>query len=151
MNRIPRNKGLSFFEILIAVAVITLVSTLSISAFTSFRRAKAIDVTMSQTVSLLNKARHQTLDAKNGYAYGVRFNTDYIYLYQGSFSSSTPVQTVALDPFVKISAMNLAGGTNDVRFTRLTGETTATGTVSISLRNNTGTSTITIYQSGLVQ
>ena len=144
-------RGFTLIELLISVGILIIIGLLLIQGFERFFTDRSLDGTVSQIHAMLNKARHQTLTSKNGAAYGVRFNTQEAYLYQGTFSSSSPIQTLSINKVVTISTLSLAGGTNDVRFIKLTGETNATGTIVVRLADNASTTrTITIYQSGLV-
>lgn len=143
--------GFTLIELLVSVVIIIVVGVFIVSGFERFFTDRSIDGTVAQIHAMLNKARHQTLTAKNGSAYGVRFNTQAVYLYQGAFSSSSPVDIISINGVAKISSISLTGGTNDIRFTKLTGEANATGTVVVSLSDNASTTrTITVYQSGLV-
>ena len=54
-------------------------------------------------------------------------------------------------PLAEISSTSLNGGGNDIVFERLTGETDNYGTVFISIPGTTVSSTITIYETGLVE
>ncbi len=148
-----KNNGFTLIEILVAIVIISLVSLILLAGFKAFYRQRSLDGAAVQIHAMLNKARQQTLTSKNTAAYGVRFNTQAVYLYQGSFSSSSPapIQTLIIDRVVKLSPISLTGGTNDVRFTKLTGESSATGTIAVTLvENASSTRTFTIYQSGLV-
>jgi prepilin-type N-terminal cleavage/methylation domain-containing protein len=143
-------RGFSLVEMLIVVTILTIISAITISAFYRFREETMLDRTATQVKSFLTKARQQTLTAKNGYAYGIRFNEQQIFLYHGSFSSSSPDLILNLDPLVAMASSSFSGNTNDVRFIKFTGEPTATGTINVTLDSDTTRyRTITVYQSGL--
>lgn len=144
-------KGLTLIEVMVALGVLAILAVLVIGSFRKFREERVLDSTTTQVKSMLNRARQQTFSAKNNSVYGVRLNTNAAYLYQNSFATSTAVQIISFDPFVQISSMNLSNATNTVLFSRFTGETTATGTIVISLvASSTRNRTINVYQSGLV-
>ncbi len=144
-------KGLTLIEILITLGILTIITGLAITAFKKFREERSLDTTATQVKSMLNRARQQTFSAKNNAVFGVRLNTGAAYLYQNTFSTSTAVQIISFDPYVRISSMNLKNATNTILFSRLTGETMATGTIVISLvSSSTRSRTLTVYQSGLV-
>ncbi len=144
------SRGISLIEILIVVVIITIISSITVSAFYRFREDVMLDRMAVDVKSLLTKARQQTLTAKDGYAYGVRFNNQQIYLYRGSFSSSTYIQSIVVDPLVGMSSSSFTGGTNDIRFTKFTGEPSATGTINVTLdSDSTRYRTIRVHQSGL--
>ena len=143
-------RGFTLIEMLIVVVILAIISSITISGFYRFREDTMLDRMAVDVKSILTKARQQTLTAKNGYAYGVRFNDQQIFLYKGSFSSSSSELIINVDPLVSMSSSSFSGGTNDIRFTKFTGEPSATGTINVSLDSDkTRYRTITVYQSGL--
>ena len=103
-------------------------------------------------LSLIDEARGDTLSAKDGYSYGVHFESAKIVIFRGTVysSSDSSNKTVDVDGAVDVYNVSLTGGGQDVLFQRLTGKTGQNGTVMIRLKSdNSKTKTITIEVSGI--
>lgn len=151
-NNILKNKGFTIIELVIVMAIIGILSAMIITPFAAFRNSKVLDTASEETLALLSEARGNTLSGKDGYQYGVHFETSKIVLYRGATYSSTDVnnKTVLLDNALEVSSITLAGGGVDVLFDQLSGKTTKSGTVVIRAKNDTTKSrTITIVGTGI--
>ena len=72
------NNGITIIEILIAIAVISIISSIVVLNLSKFRNEQALKNTTIDIVSLLNKAKQNTLSSINSNSYGVHFETDKI-------------------------------------------------------------------------
>lgn len=152
MKTPSRIQGFTLVEMLVAVAILVIITTLSIEPFKNFRKNQALDKSATQVVSLLQKARSQTLAQRNSSAYGVRFLADQAIMYQNTYATSTLNTAVIIDPYVEISSVNLTGGALQILFVKFTGEVNATGTVTLRLKDEvTRTKTVTIHSTGIVE
>ncbi len=116
--------------------------------------SKALDTEALRIVSELNMARSLTLSSMYAAQFGIRLASSSVTLFQGaSYNAASATNTTSLlNSRVRISNINLSGGGLDVVFQRLTGKTSQSGDVTISLISNASSSkTITIYATGLVE
>jgi prepilin-type N-terminal cleavage/methylation domain-containing protein len=146
------SKGFSLVEMLVTLSLMLILTLIITSAFSKFKKSQSVDKGTNQVISLIQKARYETLSAKNNVAYGVHFDANQAVLYSQAYNaSSTSNEKFALDPYITISQVTLNGGGSDMLFIKFSGETNAYGTVIVSLASaSTTKKTITVYQSGLV-
>ncbi|MFA6393179.1 MAG: prepilin-type N-terminal cleavage/methylation domain-containing protein [Candidatus Paceibacterota bacterium] len=156
---ISNNKGLTIIEIILAIAIISVISYIVLFNLSSFRNEQALKNTTIDIVSILNKARENTLSSLNSTNYSVHFETDRAVLFTGAiYSPSLSTNEVTLfSPSVNIPAtggINISGGGNDITFARLTGEV-INGTIDSSIvvelvSDATKQKTITINKTGVI-
>lgn len=145
--------GITLIEILISIAIISVVVILFTSGFNSFRESAQLNEAHSAILSILRDARSRTLSGEKNTQYGVHFETNQIVLFSGSsYSSGSSLNEIyALPSLARVSSINL-GGSTDIIFARLTGSASANGTVIIeSVSNPLKTKTITILSSGNIE
>ena len=149
-----KNKGITIFEVLIGIVIMISITSVVFYSLLNFRDEQALRNTEVEIVSMLNKARQNTLSSKNSTNYSVHFDSDKITLFSGSvYSDVNPSnESVMFNPPVtlaEVNGLNIGGG-SDVIFDRLTGETLG-GTITIELSSdNTKQKTITIMKTGII-
>ncbi|HEY4521564.1 MAG TPA: prepilin-type N-terminal cleavage/methylation domain-containing protein [Candidatus Paceibacterota bacterium] len=145
--------GFTLIELLVSIAVVVVVSILVTSGFNSFRESSQLNEAHSAIISILRDARSRTLSGNKNTQYGVHFETNQIVLFAGSSysSGSSSNEPYATPSLAKVSVINL-GGSSDAVFTRLTGFSSASGTIMVSsISNPQKTKTITIFSSGNIE
>ena len=146
-------KGLTLVEILVVIAIMSILVSIFLSSFTNLRGNQAIIKNTETVVAVLRQARNQTLSSKNSSVYGVHFSTSTITLFTGGIYSAESLtnQDFPFPAGDSVLTTTIVGGGKDVVFNRLTGETSHTGTVVISSPRLSLTKTVTIYKTGLVE
>ena len=145
-------KGFTLLEILMAIAIATIVITIVVFSFSKLNSSQALERTGDLIASVLDEARSLTLSGSEDSQYGVHFEDDQIVLFKGtSYSSGSEDNVVTdLNDFVEIGDIELSGGGDDIIFKRLTGYTDEAGTIEVFVtatpENNL---TITISETGL--
>ncbi len=145
-------KGFTMLEIVVVVAIVMILASVIITSFSKFRNNKVLDTGVENTLSVLAKARGNTLSSKNAYQYGVHFEASQAVLFRGATynSSDTNNEVAPLDNALEISSVSLTGGGSDVLFDRLTGKTSMDGTVIVRVKSDTAkTKTVTINGTGI--
>jgi type II secretory pathway pseudopilin PulG len=151
-----KNKGISIIEILFVITIIALVSVLVVPNLSSFRNEQVLNNTTGDIVSLINQAHSDTLSSLGSTIYGIHFtSTDATYFVGLSYTAGTTTnKVVTFDTKITIpvsGGINLNGGGSDIIFTRLSGDTTAYGTIVVRLISDaTKQKTITISKTGSV-
>lgn len=157
MNQVLRvqfhsfKKGITLLELVVVIAIVVLLTSVIVTSFSKFRNDKILDTGVENILSVLAKARGNTLSSKNAYQYGVHFEASRTILFRGTTYSSSDInnEIISLDDSLEISSISLTGGGVDVVFDRLTGKTSMDGSVILRLKSDTTkTKTITINGTG---
>lgn len=149
------NRGITLIEIIIVISIIIMISVLVLPNLTRFKKDQSLRNTTEEIVSLLSKARNNTMASLNLNNYGVHFESSQVVLFAGStYNSADPLNEIIMfDPLVKIPAtggINVGGGSNVV-FERMTGNTSNNGTIILQLSaDSTRQKIITISKVGLI-
>ncbi|MCK9352032.1 MAG: type II secretion system protein [Candidatus Paceibacterota bacterium] len=149
-----RANGLTVLEIIVVLGILMLLTAASVVSLSSYRDRQVLNGESAQVLSILNKARSQTLASKSQMSYGVRIESDRATLYTGPVFDSVPAdrEEYILHHSVTASNILLAGGGGDILFDRLTGETASYGTFRIELAADPlQYHIILIKQTGLVE
>lgn len=151
---IDKQRGITLIEITIIIFIISIITVIVFTNLSGFRNDQALRNTTSEIVSLLNKAKQNTLSSVNSTNYGVHFESNKMVLFTGSnySSSASDNEVVIFNNVVSIPSvggLNIGGG-SDVIFERLTGDTIG-GTIKIQLNSNSNIyKTITITKTGSI-
>lgn len=156
-NKIPQDtprKGFSLIELIIVISIATILMAISITTFFSVSEQQSLEKDVNYAIALVEKARLQTVNAKDNSQFGVRFASSSVTLFQGStYVAGSSTNTIFnFSPKVEITSINLSGGTQNTTFEKITGKSNATGTVKFRLKTNQSASTtIVVYKTGLVE
>ena len=131
-------KGFTLIEILIVITVLAMISTLIFASFSKFNSAQILNGTTQTVLSILDEARALTLASKNNLSYSVHFETSKVVLFKGTTysASDTDNDVTILNNRVTVSDISLNGGGSDVLFDKLTGKTSQSGTITITLTSD---------------
>ena len=146
-------RGFTLIEIILVIAIASVIASITVSAFSRFNRAIAIRKDAEKIVSILNKARSNTIAARSGSQYGVHFESGRVVMFVGNiYSALAPTnEPLKFQSPVSASTISLAGGGSDVVFERLTGITSNFGFVILSLTGEPlVTRRVNISSNGLV-
>lgn len=146
-------KGITFLETMIIVAIITIMAAIVIPQFLKIKQLQVLKNAGEDIVSAFNKARSQTLASLDSSAYGVHFQSDRVIIFKGTSYLSDDVDNKTIDIVspATISNISLTGGVTDFYFNRLTGTPSKTGTITISIIGNASlTKTLTISTVGSI-
>lgn len=147
-------RGFTLIELLIVIAVILILLAISITGFYNYSMQTGRDAVAHTVLGAFEEAHARTLASDSGSQYGVHVDTSSITIFQGATytvgSASNEVRE--LPARTAVTNIALTGGASEVLFSRLTGATSATGTITVAQTiNPTHTRTITVYDSGLVE
>lgn len=148
------SSGLTIVELLIALAIIVVLLSVTFSSFLSFKRSRIVAQSSERILVLIREARSLTLASKEGSRYGVYFSSNSVTMYQDTYSpTNTENKVITIDPPAQISATALFGGGSNLIFDRLTGETSQYGvvTISSSVAGSDDVREISISKSGLTE
>lgn len=136
--------GFTLIEVLVSVAIVGLIATISVASFSTFEKKEALETDTGKVLALLAEARTQTLSAKDGAYFGVHFEATRAVLFKGGTYSagSADNQAHPFDDEVTLASTTLSGGGSEVIFKRLTGATSQSGTITLASVRDAGTTRI---------
>lgn len=144
--------GITLIEILIIIAVALTILTLTTNGLITFKRTSLLNAAGETVVSVLFDARAKTLSSRDASVYGVHLASDRVISFKGAiYTSGDPANEETMLPAeMEISSFSLSGGGADLVFDRLTGATSRYGTVTLRLKSDGRTRTISILQTGVI-
>ena len=126
------NKGVTLIELLIAIAIITLMSAAAIPIYGNLQVSSQINENSTLIIQTIRTARQNSISRVNNLGHGVRFFSNSFVMYQGTDYGTRQAQydrEIPLDSSLAITT-NL---TNDeVNFSRSTGVPSEAGEVTLS-------------------
>jgi prepilin-type N-terminal cleavage/methylation domain-containing protein len=145
------HKGITFLELVIVIAIIGIIIAVALPQFSTIKNAQIIKGAGEDILSVLGKARSQTLASLNSSQYGVHFESNRVIIFTGTVYNSGDTSNVIenISAPAVISSISLTGGGSDIYFNRLNGTVSKTGTIVVSIPSSASfTKTITISATG---
>ncbi len=143
-------KGYTLIELLITIAVLTVILVISSAAFYNLTKKSDLDTSRDKIVSALNTARNRTMASEEAAKYGVYFDIssdpDKYIFFQGVSTSFDEIHD--LFSSVEISDISFNQGGSEVIFNRPEGDTNNYGSITIRSLATSEIRTIYIYSSG---
>lgn len=146
--------GFTIVEILIGLAILGIISAITFASFSGLNSANALHASVGLVASNIEQARSLTLASHQGEQYGVHLGTTSITMFTGAHYGASDADnvTIDIDRHVEISNVTLSGGGSDILFQRLTGATHQSGTITLSLKDDSSsTKIITIDATGIIE
>lgn len=147
-----QRKGFTLIEVLIVVAIIGVLSMIGANAFKKTSESENLNQQSAVALGMVEEARNNALASLNDSEYGIRFASTSVTLFRGkvySVSSSNKIYTYTNG--VYSAPISIVGG-NDIYFNRISGEPSATGTITFKTSTNGALSKImTISGTGIIQ
>lgn len=135
------------------IAIAGFLSAITYNVFFDTNRVESVSKQTAVVTATIERARAMTLSSENDSVYGVHVASSTIVLFKGSVydpaTTTNQVQNI-MSP-AEITGYSFNGGSSNILFKRLTGETDNYGTIVVSVPGTEASSTITIYATGLVE
>lgn len=141
-----RNKGFTLIELLIVVAIVIIISCLSLFVGLDFYKSHALSSEREVVVNILMKARNNALNNVNQSPHGVYIDSNGYTIFQGS---SYAMRDMNYDEFIDINAVITSSGLQEIVFEQLSGDLT-TPEGSINLTSNERSVTISLNNEGRI-
>ncbi len=147
--RLPNSKrGFTLLETMAVVVILALIAAVMTLSFSSLGTAQTLDKATLSVMSLLNEARSLAISSKNAADYGLRIGKTKVTSFQDSYGTGN--KDFVLSTLVGISTSTGIG--TDVIFQNVSGETTASGTITLYLLSAPSqSSTIRVFSTGVVE
>jgi Tfp pilus assembly protein FimT len=148
-------RGITLLEVVIGISIMVLIFVMVVPQLSRFRSEQALKNTTEDIVSMLNYARSQTLSSRNSTYYSVHLDTDRIVLFTGGTYSANDANNkiVIFDKSIYLPPQNIVlnGNVTEIKFDRLTGDTSQYGTIRPELiSDNTRFKLITVNKTGII-
>lgn len=145
-----RNKGLTLVEMIVAVAIVSLLSVFFLFSYTSNRRQTELDNNSSQIVSILSNAKQKTIASENSSSWGVHFEESNYTLFQGN-DYITGINKTTYNLTRGITLVHNFSLGSDIIFTKITGYPNQTGSITLYLSGTSKQKTVCINSIGTIQ
>lgn len=144
-------RGFTLIELLIIIAIIGLIATFSVSSFIEYRDSQISRTVVADIHSLIKETKQKTIAAETTGQFSIYFSTSSLTVFEGSVYSPTGISNKVYNfPNTNLD-INLSDSSQQILFSRLTGEVSSTGTIAIGHMRLNSTTTLTILESGLVE
>lgn len=143
---LTEKNGFSLVEILLVMAIISVIATLSIPLMQTYYSQNELKVAVDSSVQGLRRAQSYALSEYQDSNWGMHIESGRVVVFKGANYASrdqTYDETVTFGNFISIA------GTTDVVFTKFTGAPSATGNLVLSI-NSDHVKTININSKGMV-
>ena len=143
MINIKNKKGYTFIEIIIVLMIISVILAITLFSFNAIKNKQSLDKQIDLIKIVINEARQSALNAKNGQDQIVVFGTTSVMYGNRAFNLENNVQL-----------KSYTTGTNTIKFYRVTGLASATGSLEYVINQDDGkisTSSIMINALGIIE
>ena len=151
-----KNHGVTLIELLIVIAIISVVATATGTSYFGVRSRKVFESEVSQIAADLRWTMNRSAAQEGGEQWGMRFSNpsgsgnDFYEVWMGdNYASGTVVSRAQLDSSVIFSDPS-DGLTKDVIFSKSTGLPTASSTIEMTSLSGNSTGTIEINSQGRI-
>lgn len=141
-----RNKGYTLLEVLLSVAIISIIAGLSVPVFQSFQNKNDLSVATENLSNALQRAQIFSAGIKNDDYWGVKVENSQIILFEGNNFANRDQN---FDEVFKISSMISFSGDTELIFDKLTGEP-ASEAVFILNGLNGDSATVSVNKKGAI-
>jgi prepilin-type N-terminal cleavage/methylation domain-containing protein len=143
---VNRSTGFTLLEVLLSVAIISMLVGISLPVYESFVRRNDLDLTAQSITAMLRRAETYARAVNGDAAWSVEIQASTVTLFQGTIFAS---RNTAYDETLSIPASITPSGLSEVQFSKLSATPNATGSITLSSNTNT-TRTVTINAKGMV-
>ena len=145
-NLCAKNRGFTIIELIIVIALVSILGLLSVAFFSRSLLANAVVNTEDEFAGELRKAQlYSMMGKQNGGVWGVAYSANTLYLFKGS---SFATRSTAFDETYTVNPNVIVSGLTEVEFSHMTGTPSAQPTIVIKSSNTSRT--ITINSQGII-
>ncbi len=148
-----RPLGFTFIELLVVLGVLAVVTIVAAPFIASSISRNNLQTSAWTLIDDLRRAQAQSMAAHTNSAWGVHLQMDRQVFFRGAvYNVSDPDNIVTILPAtITIFGFTLNGGGSDVRFSKVRGDTSDYGTITLQDSSSNETITITINAAGHIE
>jgi len=152
-SKLKINKGFTLTELLVVIAIMAIILSISFYFFSNLNKKEALEKDVAGLTAFIRNARLLSVVSKDASPFGIHLEGGRAVLFEGNIYTAGGVneKIIAFSKEVYMSSYSLNLGSPDIVFTRLTGNTSDFGTITLSLKDGSASTTITILRTGVVQ
>lgn len=140
--------GFTLVEILFVLAILTILVAMIVPSFSKVGGSEALDTTTVTIISILNDAKSQAVSSKDASDYGVRILDNKLISFKNNYGNEN--KEISISNLVSLGTTTGIG--TDVIFNNVSGETNASGTITITVKNELSkNNTIRVYSTGVIE
>jgi prepilin-type N-terminal cleavage/methylation domain-containing protein len=140
-------RGFTLLEMMLSVAIITMLAGLSLPVYSSLQARNDLDLTAQSVASALRRAQTAVRAEKNDSQWGVAIVSNQLVLFKGA---SYATRDSSYDEITVIPATITPTGMSEVVFAKLTAVPSTTGTVTLTSSSGTAR-TVVMNGKGMVE
>ncbi len=145
LRKLNENHGFTLLELLLSVAVITVLASLSLPIYRTLMIKNELDITANIVASSLRRAQVLSQTVDDDTTWGIKAQSGSIILFKGgSFSG----RDANFDEIFDVSSSIGVSGTTEIVFTKFTGFPQSTGTINLSSESDARS--VTVNEKGMV-
>ncbi len=133
LKKLNNNAGFSLLELLLSVAVISLLTGLSLPVYRTLIKKNDLDITANTIASSLRRAQVLSQAVDGDTTWGIKIQSGDITLFKGA---SYTDRDTNFDETFEVPTTISAGGTTEVVFTKFTGFPQTIGTINLTTESD---------------
>lgn len=141
-----QQRGFTLIEVLLSVAIISVLAGLSLPVYQSFNNRNELDIATQSLANALRRAQLYSRGMQNDSQWGVEIQPDAATLFKGNVFAS---RDTAYDEPTVIPDSITVSGDSEILFAKLSGAPDAAASITLTSINN-DTRTVTINAKGTV-
>lgn len=140
-------------ELLVVISIMAIIVSISFYFLSDFGKKDVLEKDVAGLTSFLRDARLLSIASKDSSAFGIRLESGQAVLFEGNtyVAGGANEKIIAFSDKVYMSAYSLSLGSPDIIFARLSGNTSNFGTITLSLKDDSASTTITVLRTGVIQ
>lgn len=142
-----RQTGFSLIEMLLSVAIIGIVTAVSVPIYSAFAVRNDVDIASQQVASALRRAQTYARGMEDDSAWSVRVESTAATLFKGTTFGT---RDTSFDETVTIPGSIAVSGLNEVQFSKFSAAPNTTGSITLTSNANEAR-TITVNAKGRVE
>ena len=145
LKKLNHKKGFTLLELLLSVAIISLLAGLSLPVYRTLLSKNDLDIAAVTIAQSTRRAQTLSQAVDGDTTWGVKAQSGSIVIFKGTSFAS---RDSSFDETFSVPTGISFGGTNEIVFAKLTGLPQTTGTVSLSTESDSRS--VTINEKGMV-
>jgi len=145
-------KGFSLLEIIIVIGIFAVLISVASTSLFNVNKNQGFEVNTLNVISIFNEVRSLAMSSQDFSNYGVHLTTTSITSFEGDSFDIGINKKEYLIPSIAIFSYNIFPTSNDIIFNKVTGETNATGTLTLASTQDTSKEDIlNLYKTGVLE
>jgi len=142
---VSKKSGISLIEVLAVIAIIGILTSVSIPAYFYLKKSNDFNLAVWQTANSVRMAQMKAKSGEGDSAWGINVATGKVTIFKGTSFSG---RDASFDETAKISGVSGTAGSNPVIFTKVAGFPQSPA--SITLNSDSDSRSININEKGIV-